>query len=68
MKGIGLILSILAVVAFMAAVGKFKDGNEDKTKEIRTSYFDGFGSKKACELMQEHRPDWYLKEVEDGRC
>ena len=67
MKVVGLILSILAVVAFMAVVNNFKDSN-DKGKEIRTSYFDGFGSKKACELMQEHRPDWYLKEVEDGRC
>ena len=67
MKGIGLILSILAVVAFMAAVGRNKDSNEDKTKEIRDSYF-ALGSDTACELFEEHRPDWYLLEIKAGRC
>jgi hypothetical protein len=67
MKALGLLLSLLAVVLFMAAVGKFKDSNEDKTKKARDSYF-ALGSEKACELMQEHNPEFYSLEIKAGRC
>ena len=67
MKVVGLILSILAVVAFMAVVNNFKDSN-DKDKEIRTSYFDTLGVETTCRMLKENNYPWYLKEVEDGRC